>query len=195
MTAGRPLQFDPENALNAAMHIFWEKGYEATSTSDLMKAMKLSKSSLYQTFGSKKKLFMSCLDLYCKNNGGRERTSLEGRAPDKAFIVQMLYSLSDPDRFPEEPKGCLLVNSTLELGKRDEEVGAYVNKRAQASVAMFEGVIRRAQVAGEIESTKDPIALANMLLLSVHGLKAMAKLDVDKTTLKSAVDEILHRLD
>ncbi len=195
MKLGRPLEFDPEEALAAATRVFWIKGYEATSTKDLMDAMGLSKSSLYQTFGSKKQLFMRALAHYCNASTKRERAKLNGQMPDKEFVVAMLRDLGDPDRYPEDPRGCLLVNSTIELGKRDQEVGAFVDERAKMSLAMFEGVIRRAQEEGEISPDKSAAGLAGMLVVSVHGLKAMSRLNVDKAVLQSAVEEIINRLE
>lgn len=195
MTLGRPKEFDPDQALDAAVRVFWTKGYEATSTKDLLDAMGLSKSSLYETFGSKKELFMRSLSRYCAFTGERERQFLEGQAPDKSFIVSMLRGLGDPDRFPDDPRGCLLVNSTIELGKRDEDVSAYVNSRVAMSLEMFEGIIRRAQATGDISSTSDASSLAGMLVMSIHGLKAMSRLNVGRAVLEPAVEEILKRLE
>ncbi|KZL15850.1 HTH-type transcriptional repressor ComR [Pseudovibrio axinellae] len=189
------MEFDPDEALDAAIHVFWTKGFEATSTKDLMEAMGLSKSSLYQTFGSKKELFMRSLVRYCAFAGGRERASLDGQKPGKSFIVAMLRALSNPDRFPDDPRGCLLVNSTVELGKRDEEVSAYVNNRLRLSLEMFEGAIRNAQESGEISPEKDHASLARMLVMSIHGLKAMSRLNVDQSDLRPAVEEVLKLLD
>ena len=138
---------------------------------------------------------MKCLERYCAFTGGREGQALDGNPPDKSFIVGMLRGLGDPDQYPDDPKGCLLVNSTIELGKRDEEVSAYVNKRLQMSIAMFEGAIRRSQETGEISKDKDPVSLARMLVMSVHGLKAMSRLNVDKSVLEPAVEEVLARLE
>ncbi len=138
---------------------------------------------------------MRSLERYCAFTGQRERTLLNDRAPDKSFILAMLRGLSDPDRYPDEPKGCLLVNSTIELGKRDKDVGAYVNQRVQGALAMFEGAIRRAQNEGEISPDKDPASLAKMLVMSIHGLKAMSRLNVDRSVLEPAVEEIIQRLD
>lgn len=138
---------------------------------------------------------MRSLERYCVFTGERERASLNGLAPDKSFIVAMLRGLSNPDRYPDDPKGCLMVNSTIELGKRDDEVGAYVNNRVQGTLAMFEGAIRRAQQAGEVSPEKDPASLAGMLVMSIHGLKAMSRLNVDRSVLEPAVEEIIQRLD
>ena len=160
-----------------------------------MEAMGLSKSSLYQTFGSKKELFMKSLDRYCAFTGARERATLDGNPPGKQFIRTLLLGLSDPDRHPDDPRGCLMVNTTIELGKRDPEVSEFVNARTNMSLAMFEGAIRRAQSANEIPPEKDPVSLASMLVLSIHGLKAMSRLNVDKSLLEPAVEEILQRLD
>ena len=194
MTLGRPVEFDPDEALDAAVRVFWTKGFEGTSTADLLQAMGLSKSSLYSTFGTKKELFMHCLERYCAFTGQRERALLDGRVPDKSFIVDMLRGLGDPDRYPDDPRGCLMVNSTVELGKRDEEVSGFVNKKVDVSLELFEGIIRRAQQAGEISSDSDASSLAGMLVMSVHGLKAMSRLNVGREVLEPAVEEILKRL-
>ena len=194
MAVGRPIEFDPEQALDDAVRVFWTKGFEATSTQDLLEAMGLSKSSLYQTFGSKKELFMRCLDRYCAFTGERERQSLNGRPPDISFLKDLLRGLGDPDRYPSDPRGCLMVNSTIELGKRDEQVSEFVNKKVAMTLDMFEGVIRRAQAAGELSSGQDPKALAGMVVMSVHGLKAMSRLDVGHDVLEPAVQEIINKL-
>ena len=88
-----------------------------------------------------------------------------------------------------------MVNSTIELGKRDEEVSAYVNGRVSMSLELFEGIIRRAQATGEITSKSDPAGLAGTIVMGVHGLKAMSRLDVGKAVLEPAVEELLKLLE
>ena len=75
-TVGRPLEFDPNAALEAAMHQFWSKGYEHTSLQDLVTAMNLSKSSLYQAFGSKQQLLQRCLGRYADQFAAQLRQGL-----------------------------------------------------------------------------------------------------------------------
>lgn len=76
MICGRPLEYDIDTALDAAMHLFWEQGYEATSMSDLLRAMGLSKSSLYHRFGGKKELFLQCMARYSEAIGVRITTPM-----------------------------------------------------------------------------------------------------------------------
>lgn len=91
---GRPRSFDEAAALEAAMHVFWQKGFEATSLDDLTKAMGLSRSSFYATFGCKQTLFLRALEHYSKN-GIRGLKEVAESAEDDA-VDAMMQALSDP---------------------------------------------------------------------------------------------------
>ena len=112
---GRPMQFDPEQALQKAMLLFWARGYEATSTAQLMAAMGLSKSSLYQTFGSKDALFNLCLDRYGEMTAGYMRETLAQAESPKQFLLDLVEAIAGYHG-EDGPNGCLLVNSACELG-------------------------------------------------------------------------------
>ncbi|GAB2187332.1 TetR/AcrR family transcriptional regulator [Roseibium sp. LAB1] len=114
---GRPRSFDEAAALEAAMYVFWQKGFEATSLDDLTKAMGLSRSSFYATFDCKQTLFLRALEHYSRNGirGLKEvAETAEGDAVDA-----MMQALSDPKG---GPRGCLLVNCITELAPHDEKV-------------------------------------------------------------------------
>ena len=116
---GRPRKAEPEVALKAAMHAFWAKGYEATSMSDLTQATGLHKASLYQTFGDKRGLFISALRLHLDNMAAIQRHYI-GREtnPYKALKKAMSKSLAHCG----ENRGCLAVNSLIEIAPYDDEV-------------------------------------------------------------------------
>ncbi len=85
MGLGRPIEFDPQQALDAAMHVFWQRGYEATSLENLLAAMDIGKSSFYQAYGSKPELFQKCLENYRDASVDRLRALLDQSASGKAF--------------------------------------------------------------------------------------------------------------
>ena len=193
MKIGRPMEFDPEVAIAQAMGVFWSQGYKATSTTDLMSAMDLSKSSLYQTFGSKRQLFLQCLEHYCQQSAERRRTILAGTKPGKQFLIDLFRRLINPDR--TKPPGCLLVNTACEFGGTDDELSSWVKSRLEGSRRLFQEAIERAQSAGEIPSDKDAQDLSEFLVMSVCGLRVMLKLNADHSALKPVVDQILAQLD
>jgi len=90
---GRPLEFDPDTALEGAMNLFWARGYEHTSMQDLLTAMNLSKSSLYQAFGGKQQLFRQCVGRYADQFAGRLREGLAGAPSGRRFIEAFLNSI------------------------------------------------------------------------------------------------------
>ncbi|HEY4745232.1 MAG TPA: TetR/AcrR family transcriptional regulator, partial [Desulfuromonadaceae bacterium] len=99
MTYGRPLAYDPDRALDAAMQLFWLHGYEATSLQDLLQAMGLSKSSLYQGFGGKKELFLRCVNRYCEEMATKLQALLDEAGSGLAFIeTVLLNSASEAQR-------------------------------------------------------------------------------------------------
>src|ERR1700744_812019 len=115
----RPREFDETRALEAAMHCFWRRGYEATSLRDLTTAMGLTAPSLYSAFGDKQQLFGKALERYLDHTTrGRlqrlEKTMAPKQALQSFFDEIIQHSLKDRER-----KGCFLVNSALEIAPHD----------------------------------------------------------------------------
>lgn len=148
-SAGRPLAFIPDAALEAAMRLFWERGFEATSVQDLERRMGLGRSSFYNSFGSKRALFERVLAEY-ERRGERIFIALEagrlGLADAHAFFASLTQGLSATPRKP----GCLMVNSIVEFGGMDPHIAGSGRRyfgRVQAALLV---ALRRAAKRGEI---------------------------------------------
>lgn len=195
MTIGRPLEFDPEQVLDAAMHVFWSKGYETTSLQDLLKAMGLSKSSFYQAFGGKQPLFERCIQRYRESIAADMLKRLDKAASGRQFIADMLYSVADEARGPKKPCGCLVMNTANEFAQRDPAVAEWVKKGVGRFTAVFKAAVRRAQAEGEISADRDAAGLANYLVSSMSGLKTLVKAGAGEKAVKDIVRVILRALD
>lgn len=188
----RPKEFNPDQVLEKAMHIFWHKGYEATSMEDLLKAMDINRGSLYATFGDKRELFLKAMDLYCSGGGIGSRLSILNQPGPalsliRQFIDRMLeFGLSDPLR-----RGCMITNTVMELAPHEKDIARKVAGRLQmAEEALFK-LLTRAQQEGELGSEKDPRALARVLVTMMQGtivmIKAGTPADIVKQTAKAAL--------
>jgi TetR/AcrR family transcriptional repressor of nem operon len=175
MSRGRPLEFDPDEALGAAVHVFWTKGYEATSLTDLLDAMALSKSSLYQSFGSKQQLFERCLRRYADDLTSSMRTSLLGGASPRRFIEETFMAVARTAESPAGDRGCLVANSASELGQRDPSLATPVANGLARFTDVFREAVARAQAAGEISADSEPRALATYLVTCMNGLRTLIK--------------------
>src|SRR5262245_26615439 len=120
-TMVRTKQFDKHQALDEAMELFWERGYNATSISDLVDHLGVNRQSLYDTFGGKEDLFLAALDRYRTLQGGPVRQLLEREGPAlevlREFFSKFLDRLCDG-----ASKGCFMANTITELAGRDEGV-------------------------------------------------------------------------
>ena len=195
MKTGRPIEFDPETALDKAMILFWTQGYKTTSTTDLMNTMGLSKSSLYQSFGSKRELFIRCLNRYCQQSIEHQRSKLADVKPGKQYLIELFKNLININKNKDIPKGCMLVNTACEFGDIDKELSTFVESRLEMTRQMFQKVIEVGQSAGEIPNDKNAEHLSSLLVVSSFGLRVMAKLDIDRSVLEPIVDQILAQLD
>src|SRR5271169_850307 len=144
----RPREFDEDAVLKAAMNCFWERGYEATSVRDLATEMGITGPSLYNAFGDKRSLFRKALERYAQHSARARIARLESTLPPKeavqAFITEIVeHSLDDRDR-----RGCLLVNSALEIAPHDPEIGAEIADRLGEVEAFFRRAIMAAQTDG-----------------------------------------------
>ena len=191
---GRPLEFDPEKAIESAMEVFWCKGYEATSMTDLLDAMNISKSSLYQTFGSKQQLFEHCLARYAALLSSNMELGLSAAPSGRSFIKNMFDAIADTAQQAEGAKGCLMVNSVNEFGQRNSTIAMSLDENLQLFTKIFIRAIKRAQSEGDIPAEADPGMLAHYLHVGVSGLRTMIKAGADKKSAHGTVTLLLKAL-
>ena len=108
-TRGRPRAFDRDTALRQALDVFWERGYEGTSLSDLTQAMGIASASIYACFGSKEALFRETVALYGTISGAPPRRALSEHPTARAAIHAMLQATADEVTRPGDPHGCMLI--------------------------------------------------------------------------------------
>ncbi|MFI9029952.1 TetR/AcrR family transcriptional regulator [Streptomyces sp. NPDC053560] len=190
----RPRGFDLHHALDAAMTVFWEKGYTATSAQDLVDGTGLGRGSLYNTFQSKHGLFEAVLRRYDTVWTSRQVEVLEGDEPIRDRIRTVLMTVVEEESAPlPEHRGCLAVNSAMELAGRDEEVTGLVQYIFARMEEALHEAIQRAQRGGEIDKAQDARQLAQYLLSSMYGLRVLGKV-ADRQALTGIVEKILQSL-
>jgi TetR/AcrR family transcriptional regulator, transcriptional repressor for nem operon len=191
----RPKEFDPEQALNTAMEVFWRRGYEATSIEDLTTSMGINRGSLYDTFGGKQELFLACMDRYCHGMLANRLPMLNQPGPAletiRIFIQMMLeFALSYPER-----KGCLIANTVMEMGPREKEIGSRTAKAMGDLEEAFFKALMRARDQGELKNSKDPRSLARFLTTMMQGVIVMLKAGAPADALRDTVRTGLSILD
>jgi len=154
------------------MEAFWEKGYEATSLSDLCARTGLHKGSLYQAFGDKHELFMQALRHYAQTEF-HEVADVALREKSPLASIRAAVAKICADACHE--KGCLMINSMVELAPHDPEVKAALQGFAEQRLRVMTDLIARAQAAGEIRSKQDPFKLARQLMVTMAGAAATVK--------------------
>jgi TetR/AcrR family transcriptional repressor of nem operon len=194
MSAGRPIEYDPEQVLEAAMNLFWRLGYQGTSLNDLMKATALSKSSLYQTFGSKRNLFMRCLEHYQDKTTADLRERFQAAKSGKQFIADTLMWVIDEAKDGMQPQGCLVMNTATEFAQRDEGIANSVTRGLDRYREIFRCAVIRGQEEGSISRDTDVNVLVNYLVTNMSGLRTMVKAGSSVNSLKNMVKVIINAL-
>lgn len=187
---GRPLAFDPDQALEKAMLLFWAQGYEGTSTADLMEAMGLSKSSLYQTFESKQVLFQRCLETYGRMTYEQMQNAFGLSSSPKQFLLDLFRATATYAPGPGVPLGCLLVNTACELGVHSDVAGEVLRGRTDRVLALFRQAAQAMQKKGEIAASADPNRLAHQLMTCLCGLKVAEKLNYSEQERLATLDMV-----
>jgi TetR/AcrR family transcriptional regulator, transcriptional repressor for nem operon len=188
----RTKEFRPEEALDAAMHLFWLKGYGATSMRDLLDGMGIGRGSFYDTFGDKHALFLAALDRFEEARTSWVDEALDGSGMDG---IEEVFRRTVAGMTGSEPRrGCLLANTAVELAPRDPEVAARISRYVRRTEEAFAGALVRAGEAGEIPADRNPRALARFLVSNLHGLRVLARAGTDRRTLEDAARVALEAL-
>ncbi|BCD95905.1 TetR/AcrR family transcriptional regulator [Marinagarivorans cellulosilyticus] len=190
---GRPLAFDPQQALQVALELFWQQGYEATSTAQLMAAMGISKSSLYQTFGSKHDLYNACLEQYGELTANYMRSALSQAASPKQFVLDLITGTAAQAGAADMPSGCFIVNTACELGAHHEFSGALLLKRRDKAYRIILDAVKAMQQCGEIGKKRQCDALARQIFACICGMKVMDKMAFSAQEQNCCV-EMVHAL-
>jgi len=171
-SVGRPREFDEERALEAAMDEFWKKGYESTSLNDLCCCTGLHKGSLYQAFGDKHQLFMRSLNHYADREfKDVAAVALEQDSPLDS-IRALVRTVCD---HAAEGRGCLMINSMVELAPHDAEVRDMLAQEGQRRIGVMAELLTKAQELGEIRAELNPLKLAQQLMVGLAGSAALVK--------------------
>lgn len=187
---GRPREFDPDKALSAALQIFWRRGYEGASITELTEAMGITRPSMYACFGNKEELFRKALDLYQREKLCYMQSALE--APTARGVVErLLRGALDMQTSTSEPKGCLGVISTVTCGAEAESIRDEVIARRASSDAALVQRLERARDEGDLPDTLDPAALAGYLSAVIQGMAVQAGAGASRDKLEKLVDTTL----
>ncbi len=177
------------------MNLFWKQGFHATSMQDIVQNVGLSRSSLYESFGSKQGLFDQALSNYCRTNREGVKALLSNEKSVKSGIRNLLESsihctISDADK-----KGCFVVNSTTELVPGDDEMLKALSKNRASFEKVFFEFLQKGQATGEIPPNKDIKTLSGLIYTVFSGLNVIAKLEKSPKKLMAQIDQIVGLLD
>jgi TetR/AcrR family transcriptional repressor of nem operon len=191
---GRPRQFDETSVLEAARDAFWARGYEATSTRDLVKATGLTQPSLYNAFGDKRGLFLRALEYYLdttlRERIARTEASYPPGAAITAFFAETVQRALDDDL----QRGCLMVNSALEAAPDDSELKAAVTMELTQVRDFFLRCVEAGQRSGEITTRIAATDAAQHLLAVLLGLRVLGRVHPDRDWQVRAVTPALTLL-
>ena len=187
---GRPREFCVDAALAAALRVFWSKGYEGASLSDLTEAMGVTRPSLYAAFGNKEALFRKALDLY-----EREKLAFMGQALEaptaRGVAERVLRNALEAQTSASGPRGCLAVISSVACGAEADSIRKEVIARRASSEAALRQRFERAAEEGDFSAEIEPAALVRYLMAVLQGMAVQAGSGVARDKLDQLVSTTL----
>jgi AcrR family transcriptional regulator len=186
---GRPRAFDPEQALDRALEVFWREGFQGASLSALTAAMGLNKPSLYAAFGDKEALYLKALKRYAERENacafGAMQVDPDARRAIEALLHAMVRLLTDPSR----PGGCFVVTGSADcgMGGTPEAVQQALRQALRAGETAIKERLKRARQDAQLPPEADVPALAAYFAAVVSGLSVQARSGVPRARLDSAV--------
>jgi TetR/AcrR family transcriptional repressor of nem operon len=191
----RTKEFDPDVALRRAMELFWQQGYEATSMAQLTERLGIGRASLYATFGDKRRLYLQALDRWITSRDPNPIELLSRPGPALPAVRVLVDGYVQESIHDEQRRGCMVVNSATELCPGDGAVSRLVALNWDALEGALAAALARAQAQGELESAKDPTALARFLFVFLQGVRVIAKGDPDPDRLREASAQALAHVE
>lgn len=188
---GRPREFDRDEALVTAMRLFWSRGYEATSISDLTKAMRITPPALYSAFGDKKTLFLEAVARYEQGVGCFAQKALTEEPSAELAMRRLLLDAIKSFSHPKNPKGCLIVLGATNCTLESEEIFEALAERRRIAESAVRGRILAGQRARELADDADVDALTGMITATLYGLAVKARDGKSPARLRAIVEQLM----
>lgn len=189
----RSKEFDPDVALQRALELFWERGYEATSMADLVAHLGIARASIYATFGGKHELYLKALERYLQSRDPSILDALSQPGPVLPAVRALIRSYAD-ESGGDDLRGCMLVNTAVELAPRDPAAAAFVESSWNHLETVLTSALIRARAQGELAADRDPRALARMLLVLMQGMRVLGRTPGGAARLNDAAEQALSLL-
>jgi TetR/AcrR family transcriptional regulator, transcriptional repressor for nem operon len=191
----RTKEFDPDAALRAALELFWERGYEATSMADLVERTGVARASIYATFGGKHELYLKALDRYGELTDPDLLAGLSRPGPVLPAVRALVERYAQEAAGEGGRRGCFVVNTAVELAPHDPLAARRVQANWDFLETALTSALMRARALGELAEGKDPRAIARFLLVLLQGLRVMGKAGTEPERLHDAAAQALALLD
>jgi AcrR family transcriptional regulator len=172
---GRPRSFDRSAALERAVRLFWEHGYDATSISDLTRAMGIGAPSLYAAFGDKKTLFEEAVESYVQRYGGFMPRALKEEPTARNAIERTLREAAVEYTIPGRPPGCMVITSVGNSAETSREIAVMMRSKREWNTLAFERRIRADVETGLLPAGTDARALARFAAAVMQGMSQQAR--------------------
>jgi AcrR family transcriptional regulator len=172
---GRPRSFDVEAALERAMQVFWEQGYESTSIADLTKAMNINPPSLYAAFGDKERLFLAAVERYEHKVGQAPEAILNDAPTARAAIEQLLEEAAREFTNRAHPPGCMIIMSATTCSAGAAHVQAALASLRRSTESALKARIERGVAERELPVGTETGALARFFVTVLEGMSIQAR--------------------
>lgn len=193
--AGRPREFDRDQALERAMLAFWQRGYEGTSMADLVQTMGIASARIYAAFGSKQALFREAIQRYESGAGCFADRALTEESLVREAVSRMLRDAATTYTEPSRPQGCMVVMAATNFAQENEEVAAWLAVHRRQRTQSIINRLQRAMDEGELRQDADVQALGDFYATQLHGISVQARDGISRSRLLAASAAAIGVLD
>jgi AcrR family transcriptional regulator len=192
---GRPRGFDRDEALARAMELFWARGYDATTLTELQRTIGINAPSFYAAFGSKEQLFREALELYLQTEGAPMLDAITSAPTARAAIERLLRASTISFRQPGKPAGCLMVLNAVGCNDPDSGIADLLRERRAGRRTLIDERLRQGIVDGDLPSDADRHAITTFYTAVLDGIAVEARDGASRSTLQTIADSAMAAWD